>query len=84
MRDVANTSVRRECLGHLLILHEDQLRRVLRAYCTYFNEARPHQGIGQAILNAAGQESASHAPAASAVESIPILGGLHHDYQRAA
>ncbi len=76
-------SVRRECLDHLLILHEDQLRRVLRAYCLYFNEARPHQGIGQAIPNAAEQESAAPTPAAS-VESIPILGGLHHDYRRAA
>src|SRR5258707_14547989 len=37
-------SVRRECLDHILILHEKQLHRVLRAYVTYFNQARPHQG----------------------------------------
>jgi len=42
-------SVRRECLDHLLILHEGQLRRVLRAYRAYVNMARPHQGIGQTI-----------------------------------
>jgi transposase InsO family protein len=42
-------SVRRECLDHLLILGEAHLRRVLRAYAAYFNDARPHQGIGQAI-----------------------------------
>ncbi len=76
-------SVRRECLDHLLILHEGQLRRVLRAYCTYFNEARPHQGIGQAIPDAAEQQSAVHRPATSVV-SIPVLGGLHHDYRHAA
>jgi transposase InsO family protein len=34
-------SVRRECLDHLLILHEKQLHRVLRAYVNYFNLARP-------------------------------------------
>jgi len=78
-------SVRRECLDHLLILHEGQLRRVLRAYCTYCNGARPHQGIGQAIPVAAGQQGAVHPPAASvSVVSIPVLGGLHHDYRRAA
>ncbi len=42
-------SVRRECLDHLLVLGEAHLRRVLRAYVAYFNHARPHQGIGQAI-----------------------------------
>ncbi len=42
-------SVRRECLDHILVLSEAHLRRVLRAYGAYFNAARPHQGIGQAI-----------------------------------
>src|SRR5947209_245337 len=37
-------SVRRECLDHVLILHEKQLHRVLRAYVVFFNGARPHQG----------------------------------------
>ena len=37
--------VRRECLDHLLILHEQQLSRVLQAYVAYFNQARPHQGL---------------------------------------
>ena len=38
-------SVRQECLDHLLIVEERQLQRVLYAYVTYFNQARPHQGI---------------------------------------
>ena len=76
-------SVRRECLDHLLILHENQLRRVVRAYCAYFTTARPHQGIDQAIPDLVDHTRAAHAPAASVV-SIPLLGGLHHDYQPAA
>jgi putative transposase len=36
-------SVRRECLDHLLILHEKQLQRVLNAYVAYFNQARPQE-----------------------------------------
>ncbi len=42
-------SVRRECLDHLLIFTEGQLFRVIREYVTYFNHARPHQGIGQKL-----------------------------------
>jgi putative transposase len=42
-------SVRRECLDHLLILHERQLYRLLMTYIVYFNQARPHQGLGQRI-----------------------------------
>ncbi len=76
-------SVRRECLDHLLILREGQLRRVLRVYCAYFNEARPHQGIGQAIPAAEERARTLHAPAASIV-SIPSLGRLHHDYRQVA
>ena len=41
-------SMRQECLDHLLILHEKQLQRVLNEYVTYFNQARPHQGISAA------------------------------------
>ena len=75
-------SVRRECLDHLLILHEGQLRRVLRAYCAYFNTARPHQGIEQAIPETTGHRGTLHPT--TPVVSLPVLGGLHHDYRRAA
>jgi transposase InsO family protein len=76
-------SVRRECLDHLLILGEAHLRRVLRAYVAYFNCARPHQGIGQAMpagLPAADRQGVS----TGRVVAFPILGGLHHDYRRVA
>jgi len=33
----------------MLILNERQLQRVLKEYVTYFNTARPHQGIGGQI-----------------------------------
>jgi putative transposase len=53
-------SVRRECLDHLLILHEKQLQRVLRAYVDYFNRARPHQGIRQQIPEWSGEPVHPH------------------------
>jgi putative transposase len=43
-------SVRRECLDHVMILGEAHLQHVLAEYAlSYFNTARPHQGIGQQI-----------------------------------
>jgi hypothetical protein len=72
-------SVRRECLDHLLILHEKQLHRVLGAYVRYFNRARPHQGIKQQRP----EPEAGPTPPdrqGGKVLSLPILGGLHHDY----
>ncbi len=76
-------SVRQECLDHLLILHERQLQRVLNAYVAYFNQARPHQGIGQQIPEQRRLVPSSQ-DAGNQVIALPVLGGLHHDYQWAA
>ena len=73
-------SVRRECLDDLLILSERQLTRVLREYVAYCNRARPHQGLGQALPEAAPPEVSPGGP----VRAVPVLGGLHHVYERAA
>ena len=75
-------SVRRECLDHVLVLGEGHLRRVLREYTAYFNSARPHQGLGQAVPDARG--SAPRSSPAAPIVATPVLGGLHHDYRRAA
>jgi putative transposase len=76
-------SVRQECLDHLLILHERQFQRVLYAYVMYFNQARPHQGIQQQIPDSSGS-SRSTPQAGTKVVAVPILAGLHHDYQKVA
>jgi putative transposase len=76
-------SERQECLDHLLILEEKQLQRMLKEYVAYFNQARPHQGIGQQIPVVCGvSRPAGHA--ADKVIAGPILGGLPHDYRKAA
>jgi len=76
-------SVRRECLDQVLVLGERHVRRVLREYADYFNRARPHQALHQrapdALFGGLAQRERS-----GPVHAIPILGGLHHDYQRAA
>jgi transposase InsO family protein len=76
-------SVRRECLDHFFIFHEKQLYRLLKAYVVYFNHARPHQGMQQQIPVPSMPSALEH-DASDKVLSVPVLGGLHHDYQRAA
>jgi len=72
-------SLRREALDHALLLDDQHLENVARQYVRYFNKARPHQGIGQRIPD--GPVNDNHA---GKVIAIPVLGGLHHDYRRAA
>jgi transposase InsO family protein len=75
-------SVRRECFYHVVILSERQLRRVLKEYVEiYFNRARPHQGLSQAIPLA---KLRSLHKVGGKIVQIPILGGLHHDFRWAA
>jgi transposase InsO family protein len=76
-------SVRRECLDHQFILQEKQLQRVLGAYVQYFNRARPHQGIIQQIPERFGDSVLPHRDDGK-ILSLPVLGGLHHDYRRSA
>ena len=61
----------RECLDHIVILDEDHLRRVLKAYAAYYNHVRPHLALTK------------DAPLVRPVQRFgqviarPILGGLH-------
>jgi transposase InsO family protein len=75
-------SVRRECLDHMLVLGENQLYRVVREYVTYFNEARPHQGIGQRTPSE--PTGVREKQEKGTIIAFPVLNGLHHSYQRAA
>ncbi len=76
-------SVRRECLDHLLILGERHLRRVLHEYARFFNGDRPHQGLAQRVPDVPGAVT-SRVELRGDVREVPILGGLHHAYARAA
>ena len=75
-------SVRRECLDHVLILSEEHLRRVINEYVAYFGISRPHQSLGQRIPGSSGVGPADDQ--GGEVVALPVLGGLHHDYRRAA
>jgi transposase InsO family protein len=69
-------SIRRECLDHIVVLGETQLRRVLAAYAGYYNSFRTHLFLDK--------DSPSPRPVRrlGQLAAQPILGGLHHQYFR--
>jgi putative transposase len=75
-------SLRRECLDHILIHDDKHLKQVVREYRAYFNQERPHQGIGQRIPDQYDQSGSK--PTSGRITSKAILGGLHHSYSRTA
>jgi putative transposase len=76
-------SVRQECLDHLLLLSAAHLRRALREYVAYFNRDQPHQGRGQRLPVPSGPSEPARRDTGHII-IVPILGGLHHAYHRAA
>jgi len=74
-------SLRRECLDHILFHDGKHVQRVVREYMAYYNQERPHQGIGQRIPNY--YELPKSKPISGRIRSKAILGGLHHSYTRA-
>jgi len=76
-------TVRRECLDHVLIYDRRHLERVLGAYVAHYVDERPHRGLGLAVP--AGIRPAQ-VPGATPtlVERRDVLGGLIHEYRRAA
>jgi uncharacterized protein (DUF2384 family) len=62
-----------------LILNETHLRRVLREYIAYYNERRPHQSMDQRCPIPLVDRTR-----VGAVHCRDVLGGIIHDYERAA
>ena len=75
--------MRQECLDHVLIYGRRHLERVLQAYVAHYDEERPHRGLRLAV------PVGTRAPEArvttrTTVERMDVLGGLIHEYRRAA
>ena len=73
-------TVRTECLDHLLVISRRHLQSVLDEYVAHYNEARPHRGLRLA-------QPIPHpikGPDGGAITRRDILGGIIHEYNRAA
>src|ERR671936_995899 len=74
-------TVRAECLDWLLIIGRRHLEHVLRIYTTHYNRERPHRGLALLSPDPSNAELQS---SASAIKRHDRLGGLTHEYHRAA
>jgi putative transposase len=73
-------SIRRECLDHVIILHEAGLRRVLKSYFEYYERSRTHLSLDKdAPISRPIQP-----PALGRIVELLQVGGLHHRYERIA
>ena len=76
-------TVRRECLDHVLIYGRRHLERVLGAYVAHYVDERPHRGLHLAVP-AGNKTPQVRGTTRTAVERRDVLGGLIHEYRRAA
>jgi len=76
-------TLRKELLDHVIVLNGRHLERLLAEFIEpYYHAERPHQGLH-------GDTPASHAnppefAGPTKLIATPVLGGLHHTYQRVA
>jgi len=82
-------SCKKECLNYLMIFGLNRLQCVVDLYTSYFNECRPHQGIGNKIhaeYHSTGPRGGSSLmnPSVRSVVRKDLLGGLLKSYSRTA
>jgi len=73
-------TVRAECLDWTLIWNRRHAEQVLSIYVEHYNTARPHRGLELDIPD----RPASPGDASGPIRRTDRLGGLLHEYQRAA
>jgi hypothetical protein len=77
-------TVRRDCLAWLLIVSRRQLERVLRIYVDHYNTHRPHRALKLAPPTPRGRLHLVRSQLPSEIQRRDRLGGLIHEYTRAA
>jgi putative transposase len=74
-------TVRAECLDWVLIIGRRHLETVLRIYTAHYNRERPHRGLA---LLSPDPTNADPQPIGREIKRRDRLGGLIHEYHRAA
>ena len=72
-------SIKEECLNRMILFGERHLRRVINEYLEHYHGERPHQGLGNELI-----EGTAGVQGEGRVERTDRLGGRLSVYQRAA
>jgi putative transposase len=76
-------TLRRECLDRVLILGQGHLESILRAYIAHYDGHRPHRALDMNPPDSR-HLRANHGDLPRRVWRRDVLGGLIHEYERAA
>ena len=71
---------RRELLDHVIVLHEEHLRRLLYAFQNYYHTDRTHLSLGK-DPPVSRPVCVASSPSSATLISLPRIGGLHHRYE---
>jgi hypothetical protein len=71
-------TLRRECPDHVIVANERHLRAIVADFARYYDAHRPHQALRPDTPRPLDR------PPVGSIRSRPVLGGLHHAYERAA
>jgi putative transposase len=77
-------TVRVECLDWLLIVNRRHLEQVLRIYVQHYNQHRPHRALGLEAPDQPARLTVVGKGQPGVVHRRDLLGGLLHEYRRAA
>jgi len=77
-------TVRAECLDWLLIVGRTHLDRVLRVYVGHYNRHRPHRALGLEAPDPPADPDVICQAREGRMHRRDLLGGLLHEYRRAA
>ena len=77
-------TVRAECLDWTLIWSQRQLHRVLTEYLWHYNTVRPHRSLDLQPPRPTRLTLVEPGVVEAPVQRVDVLGGLIHEYRRAA
>ncbi len=77
-------SIKRECLNHFFCFSLRQLDHIVQTYAHYYNEYRPHQGLGNKPLSDQKDPSLTSKTQTGTIRRRQWLGGLLKHYYRQA
>ena len=74
-------TLRRELLDKVIVVGEAHAKRLLREYAAYYNASRTHLALAK---DAPDERTVEGPERGRRVVALPVLGGLHHRYERRA
>ena len=73
-------SIRRECLDHMIVFNQRGLYRHVAEFLDYYHRSRTHL----ALHKDSAEPRRVQVPESGRIVAIPVVGGLHHRYERRA